>query len=140
METYYQMYHQFRSGLSPEILYFNINPKAGHKDMGIWPEDNFNLLWLETVESLFCLYCSSGDKEYQDWGWQILQFFNRCTSTHSGDYSSVDNVQTPRDTMGSFFLGETLGTYILSFQMTWTSSTLTDMYLIYRIIPCPSGP
>lgn len=68
METYYQMYHQFRTGLTPENVGFSINPKASRKDMEIWPEDGISLLGLEIVESLFCNYWLSGDKKFQDQG------------------------------------------------------------------------
>ena len=44
METYYHRYHPFRTGLSPETVYFSINPKASPEDMEMWPEDNLHLL------------------------------------------------------------------------------------------------
>ena len=31
------------------------------------------------MESLFYLYRVTGDRKYQDWGWEILQSFNRFT-------------------------------------------------------------
>ena len=37
------------------------------------PNDAHYLLRPETVESLFYLYYFSGNKTYQDWGWQIFQ-------------------------------------------------------------------
>ena len=37
------------------------------------PNDAHYLLRLETVESLWYLYYFSGNKTYQDWGWQIFQ-------------------------------------------------------------------
>lgn len=43
------------------------------------PADRHNLLRPETVESLFYMYRFTGDKKYQDWGWEILQNFNRYT-------------------------------------------------------------
>ncbi|XP_007944749.2 endoplasmic reticulum mannosyl-oligosaccharide 1,2-alpha-mannosidase-like [Orycteropus afer afer] len=110
MKTCYEMYHQFKSGLSPEAVYFNINARITHKDMRVFSQDNFNMLRPETVESLFYLYRFTGDKKYQDWGWEILQSFNKYTRIPSGGYSSIYNVQKPvvRDRMQSFFLGETL--------------------------------
>lgn len=52
----------------------------------------------------------SGEKEYQDLGGVILQYFSKYSSIHSGGCSSVYNVQnpTPRDKMECLFLGETL--------------------------------
>lgn len=43
------------------------------------PADRHNLLRPETVESLFYLYRFTGDRKYQDWGWEILQSFNTYT-------------------------------------------------------------
>lgn len=43
------------------------------------PADRHNLLRPETVESLFYMYRFTGDKKYQDWGWEILQNFNKYT-------------------------------------------------------------
>uniref|UniRef100_A0A668UBQ8 alpha-1,2-Mannosidase n=1 Tax=Oreochromis aureus TaxID=47969 RepID=A0A668UBQ8_OREAU len=70
METCYQMYVQMETGLSPEIVYFNI--------LG----SEHNLLRPETVESLFYLYRFTKDHKYQDWGWEILQNFNRYSKVY----------------------------------------------------------
>ncbi|XP_004848847.1 endoplasmic reticulum mannosyl-oligosaccharide 1,2-alpha-mannosidase [Heterocephalus glaber] len=113
METCYQMNHQMETGLSPEIAHFNTFFQADLKDVIVKPADRHNLLRPETVESLFYLYRLTGDHKYQDWGWEILQSFNKYTRVRSGGYSSISNVQNthkpdPRDKMESFFLGETL--------------------------------
>ncbi|XP_069915555.1 endoplasmic reticulum mannosyl-oligosaccharide 1,2-alpha-mannosidase isoform X2 [Oryctolagus cuniculus] len=113
METCYQMNRQMETGLSPEIAHFNLHPKPGYRDVQVKPSDRHNLLRPETVESLFYLYRLTRDPKYQDWGWEILQSFNRHTRVPSGGYSSINNVQDvqrpqPRDKMESFFLGETL--------------------------------
>ncbi|KAM6170153.1 endoplasmic reticulum mannosyl-oligosaccharide 1,2-alpha-mannosidase [Rhynchocyon petersi] len=113
METCYQMNHQMKTGLSPEIAHFNMVPQEGHQDVEVKPADRHNLLRPETVESLFYLYRFTGDSKYQDWGWEILQSFNAYTRVPTGGYSSINNVQDPqkpdpRDKMESFFLGETL--------------------------------
>ncbi|XP_044519863.1 endoplasmic reticulum mannosyl-oligosaccharide 1,2-alpha-mannosidase [Gracilinanus agilis] len=120
IETCYQMYHQIETGLSPEIVYFNIHPQEGHKDVEVKFSDRHNLLRPETIESLFYLYRFTGDKKYQDWGWEILQNFNKYTRVPTGGYSSINNVQNPgnpqpRDKMESFFLGETLKYFFLLF-------------------------
>ncbi|XP_055455924.1 endoplasmic reticulum mannosyl-oligosaccharide 1,2-alpha-mannosidase isoform X2 [Psammomys obesus] len=113
METCYQMNRQMETGLSPEIAHFNLYPRADHKDVEVKPADRHNLLRPETVESLFYLYRVTRDRKYQDWGWEILQSFNKYTRVPSGGYSSINNVQNsqkpePRDKMESFFVGETL--------------------------------
>nr|XP_019612254.1 PREDICTED: endoplasmic reticulum mannosyl-oligosaccharide 1,2-alpha-mannosidase [Rhinolophus sinicus] len=111
MDTCYQMNRQMETGLSPEIVHFNLHPQKAQKD--VQPADRHNLLRPETVESLFYLHRLTGDPKYQDWGWALLQSFNTYTRVPSGGYSSISNVQDPhnpqpRDKMESFFLGETL--------------------------------
>ncbi|XP_048669231.1 endoplasmic reticulum mannosyl-oligosaccharide 1,2-alpha-mannosidase isoform X1 [Marmota marmota marmota] len=113
METCYQMNRQMETGLSPEIVHFNLYPPTDNLDVKVKPADRHNLLRPETVESLFYLYRTTGDRKYQDWGWEILQSFNKYTRVPSGGYTSINNVQNPhkpepRDKMESFFLGETL--------------------------------
>nr|XP_004654168.2 endoplasmic reticulum mannosyl-oligosaccharide 1,2-alpha-mannosidase [Jaculus jaculus] len=120
METCYQMNRQMETGLSPEIAHFNLYPRADRQDVEVKPADRHNLLRPETVESLFYLYRVTGDRKYQDWGWEILQSFNKYTRVPSGGYSSINNVQDsnkpqPRDKMESFFLGETLKYLFLLF-------------------------
>ncbi|KAL7980814.1 hypothetical protein Chor_001968 [Crotalus horridus] len=119
-ETCYQMYVQVETGLSPEIVHFNVHPQKDRKDVEIKTADRHNLLRPETVESFFYLYRFTGDKKYQDWGWEILQSFNKYTRVPTGGYTSIDNVQSPshpepRDKMESFFLGETLKYFFLLF-------------------------
>ncbi|XP_039081613.1 endoplasmic reticulum mannosyl-oligosaccharide 1,2-alpha-mannosidase-like [Hyaena hyaena] len=113
MDTCYQMNRQMETGLSPEIVHFNLYPQGDRKDVQVKPADRHNLLRPETVESLFYLHRLTGERKYQDWGWEILQSFNKYTRVPSGGYSSISNVQDPRspqprDKMESFFLGETL--------------------------------
>ncbi|XP_069435678.1 endoplasmic reticulum mannosyl-oligosaccharide 1,2-alpha-mannosidase-like [Ovis canadensis] len=113
MDTCYQMYRQMETGLSPEIAHFNLHHTKAMKDVQVKAADRHNLLRPETVESLFYLHRLTGDRKYQDWGWEILRSFNTYTRVPSGGYSSISNVQDPRhpqprDKMESFFLGETL--------------------------------
>ncbi|KAM4696443.1 endoplasmic reticulum mannosyl-oligosaccharide 1,2-alpha-mannosidase [Rhinophrynus dorsalis] len=121
METCYQMYRQMETGLSPEISHFSLHAlQMGGKDIDVKPADRHNLLRPETVESLFYLYRFTGDAKYQDWGWEILQSFNKYTRVPTGGYTSINNVQStgspePRDKMESFFLGETLKYLFLLF-------------------------
>ncbi|XP_078106444.1 mannosidase, alpha, class 1B, member 1b isoform X2 [Sander vitreus] len=112
METCYQMYIQMETGLSPEIVHFNMH-QGSTRDIEVKLADRHNLLRPETVESLFYLYRFTKDQKYQEWGWKILQNFNKYTKVSSGGYTSINNVRdpdypSPRDKMESFFLGETL--------------------------------
>ncbi|XP_053328483.1 endoplasmic reticulum mannosyl-oligosaccharide 1,2-alpha-mannosidase [Spea bombifrons] len=120
MDTCYQMYKQMETGLSPEISHFFLHAQKGSKDIDVKPADRHNLLRPETVESLFYLYRFTGDTKYQDWGWEILQNFNKYTRVPTGGFTSINNVQSPshpepRDKMESFFLGETLKYLFLLF-------------------------
>ncbi|KAK6305189.1 endoplasmic reticulum mannosyl-oligosaccharide 1,2-alpha-mannosidase-like [Coregonus clupeaformis] len=119
METCHQMYVQMETGLSPEIAHFNLQPYDG-RDVNVKPADRHNLLRPETVESLFYLYRFTKDTKYRDWGWDILESFNKYTRVPSGGYTSISNVRDPvnpgpRDKMESFFLGETLKYFYLLF-------------------------
>uniref|UniRef100_A0A673ZDB8 alpha-1,2-Mannosidase n=1 Tax=Salmo trutta TaxID=8032 RepID=A0A673ZDB8_SALTR len=112
METCYQMYAQMETGLSPEIVHFNMH-EGSIGDVDVKLADRHNLLRPETVESLFYLYRFTKDRKYRDWGWEILQNFNKYTKVSTGGYTSINNVRdpeypSPRDKMESFFLGETL--------------------------------
>ncbi|XP_056141761.1 mannosidase, alpha, class 1B, member 1b [Lampris incognitus] len=119
METCYQMYAQMETGLSPEIVHFNMH-QGSTNDLDVKLADRHNLLRPETVESLFYLYRFTKDRKYRDWGWEILQNFNKYTKVSSGGYTSINNVRdpeypSPRDKMESFFLGETLKYLFLLF-------------------------
>ncbi|TRY94047.1 hypothetical protein DNTS_011954 [Danionella cerebrum] len=119
METCYQMYVQMETGLSPEIVHFNMH-EGSTQDVDVKPADRHNLLRPETVESLFYLYRLTKEKKYQQWGWEILQSFNKHTRVPTGGYTSINNVRdpaypSPRDKMESFFLGETLKYFYLLF-------------------------
>ncbi|XP_056588003.1 endoplasmic reticulum mannosyl-oligosaccharide 1,2-alpha-mannosidase [Triplophysa dalaica] len=119
IETCYQMYAQMETGLSPEIAHFNLQYPTG-RDIDVKPADRHNLLRPETVESLFYMYRFTKDEKYRDYGWFILQSFNKYTRVPSGGYTSIGNVRdpanpVPRDKMESFFLGETLKYLFLLF-------------------------
>ncbi|XP_070992984.1 endoplasmic reticulum mannosyl-oligosaccharide 1,2-alpha-mannosidase-like isoform X1 [Oncorhynchus clarkii lewisi] len=119
METCYQMYAQMETGLSPEIVHFNMH-EGSIGDVDVKLADRHNLLRPETVESLFYLYRFTKDRKYRDWGWEILQNFNKYTKVSTGGYTSINNVRdpeypNPRDKMESFFLGETLKYFYLLF-------------------------
>uniref|UniRef100_A0AAY4C2Z8 alpha-1,2-Mannosidase n=1 Tax=Denticeps clupeoides TaxID=299321 RepID=A0AAY4C2Z8_9TELE len=107
MESCYQMYAQMETGLSPEIVHFNMH-SGSTQDVDVKPADRHNLLRPETVESLFYLYQFTKDKKYQKWGWEIFQSFNKHTRVPTGGYTSINNME-------SFFLGETLKYFYLLF-------------------------
>ena len=68
--------------LAPEITYFNQAGTFMHRSGGagspsadfyVKPNDSHYLLRPETIESLWYLYYVTGNKTYQDWGWNIFQ-------------------------------------------------------------------
>lgn len=97
--------------LAPEITYYNTAPNS-QQDFFVKPNDAHYLLRPETIESLWYLYYFTGNKTYQDWGWNIFQGIEKYTKV-SGGYTTISNVRNPLDTrpkdmMESYFLGETL--------------------------------
>ena len=65
--------------LAPEITYFNqaggfkSSSSSTSSDFYVKPNDAHYLLRPETIESLWYLYYVTGNKTYQDWGWNIFQ-------------------------------------------------------------------
>lgn len=60
--------------------------------MSLWQlADRHNLLRPETVESLFYLYTFTKDHKYQDWGWEILQSFNKYTMVGEIEWAHVES-------------------------------------------------
>ncbi|XP_066569329.1 mannosidase, alpha, class 1B, member 1b isoform X1 [Amia ocellicauda] len=144
VETCYQMYAQIETGLSPEIVQFNLMPRNGN-DVEVKPADRHNLLRPETVESLFYLYRFTRDKKYQDWGWEIFQSFNKYTRVPTGGFSSISNVRNPespdpRDKMESFFLGETLKYFYLLFSDDFDLISLDKYVFNTEAHPLPIWP
>ncbi|VDI53984.1 mannosyl-oligosaccharide alpha-1,2-mannosidase [Mytilus galloprovincialis] len=120
MRTCYEMYNKMPTKLSPEIVFFN-QAKKSKDDLFVKPADSHNLLRPETVESLFYLHRITGDKIYQDWGWQIFQAFMKYTKVEGAGFSSINNVRSIgnpgfRDKLESFFLAETLKYFYLLFE------------------------
>uniref|UniRef100_A0A667XHV4 alpha-1,2-Mannosidase n=1 Tax=Myripristis murdjan TaxID=586833 RepID=A0A667XHV4_9TELE len=144
METCYQMYVQMETGLSPEIVHFNMH-QGSTRDIDVKLADRHNLLRPETVESLFYLYRFTKDKKYRDWGWEILQNFNKYTKVSSGGYTSINNVRdpdypSPRDKMESFFLGETLKYLYLLFSDDTNLISLDQYVFNTEAHPLPIWP
>ncbi|KAK7131360.1 hypothetical protein R3I94_016485 [Phoxinus phoxinus] len=144
METCHQMYAQMETGLSPEIAHFNLQYQSG-RDIDVKPADRHNLLRPETVESLFYMYRFTNDSRYRDWGWDILQSFNKHTRVPSGGYTSIGNVRdplnpAPRDKMESFFLGETLKYLFLLFSEDTELLSLDKYVFNTEAHPLPIWP
>ncbi|CAL1615256.1 unnamed protein product [Knipowitschia caucasica] len=144
METCYQMYHQMETGLSPEIVHFNMH-QGSVRDIEVKLADRHNLLRPETVESLFYLYRFTKEHKYRQWGWEILHNFNKYTKVSSGGYTSVNNVRdpdypSPRDKMESFFLGETLKYFYLLFSDDFSLIDLDQYVFNTEAHPLPIWP
>ncbi|CAK7345676.1 unnamed protein product [Dovyalis caffra] len=70
---------------------------------------SWNILRPETVESLFYLWRFTGNKTYQEWGWNIFQAFERNSRIETGYVGLADvNSGIKDNKMQSFFLAETL--------------------------------
>ncbi|XP_042889053.1 endoplasmic reticulum mannosyl-oligosaccharide 1,2-alpha-mannosidase-like isoform X2 [Penaeus japonicus] len=100
------------TNLAPEITYYNTQPTSTNEDFFVKSNDAHYLLRPETVESLWYMYHLTGNKTYQDWGWQMFQGIENYCKVENG-YTSIGNVRStidtkPKDKMESFFLGETL--------------------------------
>lgn len=129
MQTCWGMYKATKTGLAPEITYFNIDvpPKPGqsvHKapeefdtaedapwrqDFIIKPNDHHNLQRPETVESLFYMWRITGEQKYRDWGWDMFRSFMNYTAVeHGGGFTSLSNADVIppvlQDNMESFWL------------------------------------
>ncbi|KAL9235545.1 hypothetical protein vseg_010295 [Gypsophila vaccaria] len=100
--TCYNFYQSTPTKLAGENYFFN----AG-EDMSVGT--SWNILRPETVESLFYLWRLTGNKTYQEWGWNIFQAFEKNSRTESG-YVGLKDVNTgvKDNMMQSFFLAETL--------------------------------
>ncbi|CAN9504766.1 unnamed protein product [Ophioblennius macclurei] len=144
METCHQMYKQMETGLSPEIAHFSLQSTDG-QDVVVKPADRHNLLRPETVESLFYMFRFTKDTKYRDWGWDILQSFNKYAKVSGGGYTSINNVRDPRnpgprDKMESFFLGETLKYLYLLFSNDTELLSLDKYIFNTEAHPLPIWP
>lgn len=118
LETCYQTYMKQPTQLAAEITYFALTDAEEH-DLYVKPNDAHNLLRPEFIESLYYFYALTGNRTYQDMGWNVFQAFEKHTKVASG-YSSIGNVKNVlntriRDLMESFWLGETLKYFYLLF-------------------------
>ncbi|CAI0410350.1 unnamed protein product [Linum tenue] len=100
--TCYNFYQSTPTKLAGENYFF----RSG-QDMSVGT--SWNIMRPETVESLFYLWRLTGNKTYQEWGWNIFQAFEK-NSRVEGGYVGLKDVNTgiKDNMMQSFFLAETL--------------------------------
>ncbi|XP_020103237.1 mannosyl-oligosaccharide 1,2-alpha-mannosidase MNS1-like [Ananas comosus] len=100
--TCYNFYQSTPTKLAGENYFFHSG-----QDMSVGT--SWNILRPETVESLMYLWRLTGNKTYQDWGWDIFQAFEKNSRIESG-YVGLKDVNTgvKDNMMQSFFLAETL--------------------------------
>jgi mannosyl-oligosaccharide alpha-1,2-mannosidase len=137
IKTCWGMYKATRTGLAPEITYFEVDdpplseadgklssasidfaevPSFGDapwkSDYIIKNQDSHNLQRPETAESLFYMWRITGDVTYREWGWEMFKSFLNYTSVEGGGYTSLSNANVipplKKDNMESFWLAETL--------------------------------
>ncbi|KAM3749725.1 hypothetical protein ACB098_05G208800 [Castanea mollissima] len=100
--TCYNFYQSTPTKLAGENYFF-------HSGQDMTVGTSWNILRPETVESLFYLWRLTGNKTYQEWGWNIFQAFEKNSRIESG-YVGLKDVNTgvKDNMMQSFFLAETL--------------------------------
>lgn len=105
--TCYNFYQSTPTKLAGENYFFNPG-----QDMSVGT--SWNILRPETVESLFYLWRLTGNKTYQEWGWNIFEAFEK-NSHVEGGYVGLKDVNTgvKDNMMQSFFLAETLKYFYL---------------------------
>ncbi|XP_022721372.1 mannosyl-oligosaccharide 1,2-alpha-mannosidase MNS1-like isoform X2 [Durio zibethinus] len=100
--TCYNFYQSTPTKLAGENYFFNSG-----QDMSVGT--SWNILRPETIESLFYLWRLTGNKTYQEWGWNIFQAFEKNSRIESGFVGLKDvNTGVKDNMMQSFFLAETL--------------------------------
>lgn len=100
--TCYNFYQSTPTKLAGENYFFHSG-----QDMSVGT--SWNILRPETVESLFYLWRLTGNKTYQEWGWNIFQAFEKNSRLDSGYVGLKDvNSGVKDNMMQSFFLAETL--------------------------------
>ncbi|GBC04737.1 hypothetical protein RclHR1_05830015 [Rhizophagus clarus] len=119
-ETCYFVNRMTHTGIGGEEVWFKVveekntttNETQKRLPDGIYRlSPSYSLLRPETIESFFILYRITGDKKYQDQGWDIWQSIEKWCKTPAG-YSGLDDVDSTspskNDGMESFFFAETL--------------------------------
>ncbi|KAG6970727.1 hypothetical protein JG688_00004730 [Phytophthora aleatoria] len=116
---------QSASHLAPEITQFitEVNPndiQGTQYELFAFPQQDYNILRPETVESLMILYRVTGDEIYREYGRIIMEAFEKQSKVEAGGYRSTLNVWYGKPTtktgpMESFFIAETLKYLFLLF-------------------------
>uniref|UniRef100_A0A7E4VH17 alpha-1,2-Mannosidase n=1 Tax=Panagrellus redivivus TaxID=6233 RepID=A0A7E4VH17_PANRE len=127
------------TGLAPEIVYFNELP-GKTEDISIKPLDAHCLLRPEAFEAWFYLYRYTGDKKYQEWGWEAFQAIEQFAKVPNG-YASVQSAKkipvVHRDLMESFFPAESLKYLYLLFADEQTDIPLDKWVFNTEAHPLP---
>ena len=118
LETCYQTYIKQPKKLAPEISYYNLAGES-KTDIYVKRNDAFNLLRPEFIESLYYFWAITGNKTYQDMGWEIFEAFEKHAKVSHG-YTSIGDVTNLKNTdhsdmMESFWVAETLKYFYLLF-------------------------
>jgi len=140
-ETCAQMWLKTPSGLAPESAAWNVMPHRSD-DMHALPDSTYSSLRPETVESLWYLYMATGDRKYQDWGWEIFNAIVRYARVETGGFSGIENVWESisprrRDRMETFLLSETFKYLFLLFADGPPPFDLTKVVLNTEAHPLP---
>jgi mannosyl-oligosaccharide alpha-1,2-mannosidase len=73
----------------------------------------------EAIEALFYLWRATGDVQYREWGWQIVQSIQSHAAVSTGGYVSLEDVVSnpprPKNHVEPFFMAETLKYLFLLF-------------------------
>ncbi|RDW77965.1 alpha-1,2-Mannosidase-4 [Coleophoma crateriformis] len=124
-------YKNTPTGIMPEIFYVNPCPEKGPC---VWREEPLKTPWgpngmtkvfdatyslrPEAIESVFIMYRLTGDKLWQEKGWEMFQAVMKYTTTEIAN-AKLLNVMDPKsktvDSMESFWLAETLKYFYLLF-------------------------
>ncbi|CAJ1941752.1 unnamed protein product [Sphenostylis stenocarpa] len=100
--TCYNFYQSTPTKLAGENYYFRPD-----EDMTVGT--SWNIQRPETIESLFYLWRFTGNKTYQEWGWNIFQAFENNSRIETGYVGLKDVTTGGKDNMmQSYFLAETL--------------------------------
>lgn len=111
LETCEYFFNVTATHLSPDSLqFFYGNAYVGNPSNAQRPE---------FIESLYYFYAFSGDKKYQEIGWEIFQAFEIYSKCENG-YTRIKNVGNSKnikqdDFMETYWLGETLKYFYLLF-------------------------
>lgn len=104
METCYSMFSLQKSKLAPECSDFRVSMRPSN---GL----SYYILRPEISESLFVLYQLTSKDKYKQWGWELFDAIEKRCKVQYG-YAGVKDVREMnvehKDSMESFFLGETL--------------------------------